>query len=48
MRSPGEDIAVISAAGYHRMPDDEVAAIADRVVNARMDRPDGPATASLT
>jgi proteasome beta subunit len=41
-------VAVITAAGYHRMPDDEVAAIADRVVNARMDRPDGPATASLT
>jgi proteasome beta subunit len=40
-------VAVISAAGYRRMPDDEVAAIADRVINARMHRPDGPA-ASLT
>ena len=35
-------VAVISADGYHRMPDSEVAAIADRVINARMDRPDGP------
>jgi proteasome beta subunit len=40
-------VAVISADGYRRMPDDEVAAIADRVINARMQRPDGPA-ASLT
>ena len=40
-------IAVITADGYRRMPDDEVAAIADRVINARMTRPDGPA-ASLT
>jgi proteasome beta subunit len=40
-------VAVVSAEGYRRMPDEEVAAIADRVINARMDRPDGPA-ASLT
>ncbi len=36
-------VAVITPDGYHRMPDDEVAAIADRVVGARMQRPDGPA-----
>ncbi len=40
-------VAVITADGYRRMPDDDVAAIADRVINARMQRPDGPA-ASLT
>jgi proteasome beta subunit len=40
-------VAVITADGYHRMPEEDVAAIADRVVNARMQRPDGPA-ASLT
>jgi proteasome beta subunit len=36
-------VAVITPDGYHRMPDDEVAQIVDRVVAARMDRPDGPA-----
>ena len=40
-------VAVITADGYHRMREEDVAAIADRVVNARMQRPDGPA-ASLT
>jgi proteasome beta subunit len=40
-------VAVITAEGYQRMSDEEVAAIADRVINARMQRPDGPA-ASLT
>jgi proteasome beta subunit len=40
-------VAVITADGYQRMPEDDVAAIADQVVNARMQRPDGPA-ASLT
>ena len=34
---------MITADGYRRLPDDEVAAIADRVIAARMDRPDGPA-----
>ena len=29
--------------GYRRMPDDEVAAVADRVIDGRMNRPDGPA-----
>lgn len=36
-------VGVITADGYRRMPEDEVAAIADRVVGARMERPDGPA-----
>jgi proteasome beta subunit len=40
-------VGVITESGYRRMPDTEVAAIADRVIAARMDRPDGPA-ASLT
>jgi proteasome beta subunit len=40
-------VGVITEDGYRRLGDDEVAAIADRVIAARMDRPDGPA-ASLT
>ena len=36
-------VALITADGYRRLPDDEVAAIADRVIAARMNRPDGPA-----
>ena len=36
-------VGVITAEGYRRMPDSEVAAIADLVIGARMDRPDGPA-----
>nr|WP_238993286.1 proteasome subunit beta [Nocardioides caldifontis] len=40
-------VAVITDDGYRRLPDDEVAGIADQVVGARMQRPDGPA-ASLT
>jgi proteasome beta subunit len=40
-------VGVITEAGYRRMPDSEVAGIADRVIAARMNRPDGPA-ASLT
>ena len=36
-------VAVITAEGYRRLPDDEVAGIADRVIGARMQRPDGPA-----
>ncbi len=35
-------VGVITADGYRRMPQDEVAAIADRVVGGRMQRPDGP------
>jgi proteasome beta subunit len=38
-------VGVITADGYRRMSDDEVAAIADRVLDARMQRPDGPAAA---
>jgi proteasome beta subunit len=34
---------VITADGYRRMPDTDVAAVADRVIAARMERPDGPA-----
>ncbi len=40
-------VGVITADGYRRLSDDEVATIADRVIAARMERPDGPA-ASLT
>ncbi|MDZ5662063.1 proteasome subunit beta [Nocardioides sp. S-58] len=40
-------VHVITADGGHRMPDDDVAAIADRILASRMQRPDGPA-ASLT
>jgi len=38
-------VSVITGGGFHRLPDDEVAVIADRVVAARMNRPDGPAAA---
>jgi proteasome beta subunit len=38
-------VGVITAEGYRRHSDDEVAAIADRVIAARMQRPDGPAAA---
>jgi proteasome beta subunit len=36
-------VGVITDDGYRRMPDGEVAALADRILAARMDRPDGPA-----
>ena len=36
-------IAVITADGYRRLPEDEAAEVADRVVAGRMRRPDGPA-----
>jgi proteasome beta subunit len=36
-------VGVITADGYRRMPDTDVAAVADRVIAARMERPDGPA-----
>ena len=36
-------VGLITADGYRRMPDADVAAVADRVIAARMDRPDGPA-----
>jgi proteasome beta subunit len=38
-------VHVITADGGRRMPDDEVAAIADRILASRMQRPDGPAAA---
>ena len=40
-------VGVITADGYQRLPDAEVAQIADRVIGARMTRPDGP-SAPLT
>ena len=40
-------VSVITAAGHRRMTDADVAAIADRVVSARMQRPDGPAAALI-
>ncbi len=36
-------VGVVTADGYRRLPDTEVAAIADGVIQARMSRPDGPA-----
>ena len=36
-------VAVVTGGGYRRLPDDEVAALADEIVAARMERPDGPA-----
>ena len=38
-------VQVITAEGGRRLPDAEVAAIADRVIAGRMNRPDGPAAA---
>jgi proteasome beta subunit len=40
-------VTAVTADGYTRLPDDDIAAIADEVVAARMERPDGPA-ANLT
>jgi proteasome beta subunit len=36
-------VAVVTADGYQRMPDDQVGDIVDSIVGARRDRPDGPA-----
>ncbi|GAA1917353.1 proteasome subunit beta [Nocardioides marmoribigeumensis] len=41
-------VGVITADGYRRMAQDEVAAIADRVVGGRMQRPDGPAAGLIS
>ena len=38
-------VGVITAQGYRRMPDAEVAEVADVVIAGRMQRPDGPAAA---
>ena len=36
-------VAVVTADGYRRLPDADISEIADQVVSARMERPDGPA-----
>ena len=36
-------VAVVREEGFTRLPDEQVATVADRVVAARMQRPDGPA-----
>src|SRR3954447_10983448 len=38
-------VGVITADGYRRLPDADVAQVADQVIAARMNRPDGPAAA---
>ena len=38
-------VSIITESGHRRLPDNEVAAIADRVVAGRMQRPDGPSAA---
>jgi proteasome beta subunit len=38
-------VHVITPDGGRRLPDDEVSTIADRIITARMQRPDGPAAA---
>jgi proteasome beta subunit len=38
-------VGVITAEGYRRVSDQDVAVIADRVIAGRMERPDGPAAA---
>jgi len=35
-------VSVVTADGFRRIPDEEIAVLADRVVDARMARPDGP------
>ena len=40
-------VYVVTADGARRVSDDDVAAIADRVIAGRMDRPDGPAAALI-
>ncbi|MDP9823024.1 proteasome beta subunit [Nocardioides massiliensis] len=40
-------VSVVSADGHRRVPDAEVADVADRVIAARMTRPDGPAAGLL-
>ncbi|MFG1817972.1 proteasome subunit beta [Kribbella sp. NPDC049174] len=41
-------VGVVTADGYQRLPEDEVADIVDRVWAERHRRPDGPASATLT
>ena len=40
-------VGVITTDGYRRLPDEDVAGVADRVIAARMDRPDGPAASLI-
>ncbi|MDX6296433.1 MAG: proteasome beta subunit [Nocardioidaceae bacterium] len=40
-------VAIVTEAGFSRLGEDSVAGVADRVLSARMDRPDGP-SAPLT
>jgi len=41
-------VAVVSDEGYRRMPDEDVAAVVDRVLAGRSSRPDGPMAALST
>jgi proteasome beta subunit len=41
-------VGVVTADGYRRLPEDEVAALVDATWEQRHRRPDGPAAASLT
>ncbi|HEY3559374.1 MAG TPA: proteasome subunit beta [Kribbella sp.] len=41
-------VGVVTADGYRRLPEDEVAALVDAAWSQRHERPDGPAAASLT
>jgi proteasome beta subunit len=41
-------VGVVTSDGYQRLPEDEVASIVDRAWAERHNRPDGPASASLT
>src|SRR4051812_24351675 len=40
-------VGVVTPDGYARMPDADVAAVADRIIAARMNRPDGPSAALI-
>ncbi len=40
-------VHIITPDGGHRMPEDDVSAIADRIIASRMQRPDGPAAALI-
>jgi len=35
-------VAVVTADGYRRVPEEEIGAVVQTVVQARLDRPDGP------
>jgi proteasome beta subunit len=41
-------VGVVTADGYRRLPEDEVAALVDAAWNQRHERPDGPSAAALT